>query len=79
MALSGRIDQQHVLAVQQALQAETDIRKVVLDLSELQLVDRAAVQFLSACEASGVKLENCPSYIKEWIGIGREHSCELQY
>jgi len=79
LALSGRIDQEHVSAVQQALQAEEDICEVVLDLRELRLVDRAAVQFLSACEASGIKLANCPPYIREWIGIGRENPRELQY
>jgi len=79
LAVSGRIDEEHVSEVQRALRAETDICKVILDLRELRLVDRAAVQFLGACEASGVKLENCPSYIREWIGIGRDHSCELQY
>ena len=79
LALSGRIDQEHVSAVQQALRAETDICNVVLDLEELRLVDRTAVQFLNACEASGIKLENCPSYIREWMGFGRDNSCELQY
>jgi len=79
LAVSGRMDREHVSAVQQALRAEADICNVVLDLRELQLVDRAAVQFLSACEVSGVKLENCPSYIREWIGIGRDNSRELQY
>ena len=78
LALSGRIDREHVSELQRALRAETDICKVVLDLGELRLVDRATVQFLGACEASGIKLVNCPSYIREWIGIGRENGCELQ-
>ena len=79
LALIGRIDQEHVSEVERALRAEADICKVMLDLEELRLVDRAAVQFLGACEASGIQLKNCPPYIREWIGIGRDYSCELRY
>jgi len=25
------------------------------------------VRFLAHCEADGVKLDNCPAYIREWI------------
>jgi hypothetical protein len=70
-ALSGRIDREHVSEVRNALTAERDIGKVKLDLEELRLVDRDAVQFLDACEVSGISLANCPSYIREWIETGR--------
>lgn len=70
-ALSGRIDQERVSEVRSALTAEKDIGNVKLDLEELRLVDREAVKFLDACEASGIQLANCPSYIREWIETGR--------
>ena len=70
-ALSGRVDQEHVSEVRNVLTAERDIAKIKLDLEELRLVDREAVRFLDACEASGIKLANCPSYIREWIETGR--------
>ena len=70
-ALSGRIDSEHVSEVRNILTAEKDIAKVKLDLAEVRLVDREAVKFLDACEASGIKLANCPSYIREWIETGR--------
>jgi len=70
-ALSGRIDQEHVAEVRSVLTAERDIGKVKLDLEELRLVDREAVKFLDACEVNGIKLANCPSYIREWIETGR--------
>jgi hypothetical protein len=70
-ALSGRIDREHVSEVRDVLTAERDIGKVQLDLEELRLVDREAVKFLDACEASGISLANCPSYIREWIETGR--------
>ena len=28
---------------------------------------RSTVKFLEVCEAGGMKLENCPAYIREWI------------
>ena len=70
-ALSGRIDQERLSEVRSVLTAERDIAKVKLDLEELRLVDREAVKFLDACEASGISLANCPSYIREWIETGR--------
>jgi hypothetical protein len=70
-ALSGRIDRERVSEVRNVLTAARDIGKVKLDLEELRLVDREAVKFLDACELSGIKLANCPSYIREWIETGR--------
>lgn len=71
IALSGRIDQEHVAEVRSVLTAESDIGKIRLDLEELRLVDREAVRFLDACEVCGIKLANCPPYIREWIETGR--------
>ena len=70
-ALSGRIDQEHVSEVRNVLTAERDIGNVKLDLEEVRLVDREAVKFLDACEVCGIRLANCPSYIREWIETGR--------
>jgi predicted metal-binding protein len=44
-----------------------DYRTIILDLGELRLADRAAVKFLRICEADGMKLENCPAYVREWM------------
>src|SRR5215469_3436737 len=41
--------------------------QVTLDLDELNLVDIDAVRFLNACCAQGVKVINCPLYIREWM------------
>ena len=71
IAVSGRIDQEHVSEIRGVLTAESDIGRVKLDLQELMLVDREAVKFLDACEVNGIKLANCPSYIREWIETGR--------
>ena len=40
---------------------------VAMDLRDVTLVGRDAVKYLACCEADGIKLENCPAYIREWI------------
>ena len=53
---------------------DRDYRDIILDLSELRLADRDAVRFLKGCEADGMKLENCPAYLREWMdreGVNR--------
>ena len=42
-------------------------RTIVLDLRDVRLADRDAVKFLRSCEGGGMKLENCPAYIREWM------------
>jgi hypothetical protein len=69
-ALSGRVEETDVSELQELLQAEAEGLDIALELGEVRLVDREAVRFLAACEARGVKLKNCPSYIREWIKTG---------
>jgi hypothetical protein len=70
-ALSGRIEEQNVPELQELLAGEAEVAKTALDLEEVRLVDREAVRFLAACEARGIGLRNCPSYVREWIETGR--------
>jgi hypothetical protein len=46
---------------------DRDHQSTILDLRELRLADRDAVRFLKACEANGMKFENCPAYVREWM------------
>ena len=46
---------------------ERDYRNIILDLRDVRLADRDAVRFLKGCEADGMKLENCPAYVREWM------------
>lgn len=66
-ALSGRIEAGLTAELQKLIDLETESRCIVLDLKQVQLVDQDTVRFLARCEAKGVKLENCPAYIREWI------------
>jgi len=66
LRISGQIDEDHLTAIQAELRRYRP--RVVLDLAEATLVDRAVVRFLAAREGEGVELQNCPRYIREWIG-----------
>ena len=46
---------------------DRDYRNIILDLRDLRLADRDAVRFLRSCEADGMKLKNCPAYVREWM------------
>lgn len=41
--------------------------QVVLDLEEVDLVDVESVRFLSACQAAGISVLRCSSYIRKWM------------
>jgi anti-anti-sigma regulatory factor len=63
--LSGRINAEQVAELKGLF--NTDYRNIILDLREVRLVDRDAVKFLRGCAADGMKLENCPAYVREWM------------
>jgi anti-anti-sigma regulatory factor len=65
--LSDRIQVEHLAELQQLFEFETADHSIVLDLKEVRLVDRDAVQFLRHCKEAGTRRENCPAYIREWI------------
>jgi predicted metal-binding protein len=64
--LSGRIGEEHVGELEALFRGEATER-IVLDLDEVRLVDREVVKFLVACEASGIRVKNCPPYVREWM------------
>jgi len=45
----------------------TFFEDVVVDLTEVSLMDVEVVRFLVRCETQGVRLANCPAYIREWM------------
>lgn len=66
-ALSGNLDAIYTSELEMLFGPPADFSEIVVDLSEVKLIDRDAVQFLARCEGRGVRLQNCPSYIREWI------------
>ena len=67
LILSGRIEKQAIAELERLFEHQTDYRDIVLDLKDVSLVDREVMSFLARCEADGVRLENCASYIREWM------------
>ena len=67
LALSGRIEGQHLAELQRLIEEDISVHVVTLDLEEVRLVDCEVVGFLVRCEAAGIRLRNCPAYIREWI------------
>jgi len=65
LRISGRIQSAYLRELQ--TEVERCTQKTILDLEDVTLVDRAAVQFLGLCESNGVELRNCPLYVREWI------------
>ena len=63
--LSGRMETEHVVGLKELF--DRDYRNIILDLQDLRLADRDAVRFLKGCEKDGMKLQNCPEYVREWI------------
>jgi hypothetical protein len=67
-AVSGRLEAENLGELSALLAQESSGRTVALDLKDLDLVDREAVDYLRACEGRGVILRNCPQYIWSWMG-----------
>jgi ABC-type transporter Mla MlaB component len=64
--LCGQIDAKELPELQRLLAAEEQ-KYVVLDLKEVKLIDRETLRFLAHCEGNGIKVKNCPAYIREWL------------
>ena len=64
-SLSGRIEAEQVAELKELF--DTDYRSIILDLQDVKLTERYAVKFLKSREGSGMQLENCPAYIREWM------------
>jgi len=64
--LCGQIDVKELPELQRLLAANAQ-KYVILDLKEVNLVDREALRFLARCEENGIRVENCPAYIREWL------------
>jgi anti-anti-sigma regulatory factor len=73
-ALSGRMDPEHIAALEALIRSEANGRPIALDLKNVTLVGQDAIAFLERCEANNITLANCPAYIREWITRKRSES-----
>jgi len=64
--LSGEMDGENAARLEDLLGEETH-GPILLDLKEVTLVARNAVHFLARAEARGIRIVNCPEYVRSWI------------
>ena len=65
LRISGRITGDDVDVLRAAIDQEGGA--VAIDLEEVGVVDRAAVNLLEFSEGRGIELRSCPPYIREWV------------
>ena len=70
LLISGRITGNDVNTLRTLVGQESGA--LTLDLKDVQLVDGEAVKLLASYESNGVRLNNCPRYVREWIRRERE-------
>lgn len=64
---SGHLDIESVNELQRLFGLFGPDRKFILDLKDVGIVDRDALNFLASCKTGGDRLNNCPVYDREWI------------
>lgn len=75
LTLAGSVNAESVPEIDRLIRDGRDMQKhVVLDLSEVTLIDRVAARFFARQLRHGIELADCPNYLKHWIS--REHPGE---
>jgi hypothetical protein len=72
--LSGRMQTEDVEQFRQLLVVESPAQQLLFDLRDVTLVNQDAITFLAGCEAEGIKLENCPLHVRNWIDQERRRT-----
>src|ERR1700730_429456 len=71
LMLSGDIASDRAAELQAILDTDAG-RRLVFDLRDVAVVDRAGVLLLARSELRGATLTNCPAYVREWIERERD-------
>jgi pimeloyl-ACP methyl ester carboxylesterase len=72
LALSGRVGSEHLADLRRLLE-EARGYGLVLDLREVNLVSVGVVRFLIECETQGIRLADCPAYVREWMAREKQN------
>jgi ABC-type transporter Mla MlaB component len=68
LLLNGKFGEDAIPDLEQSIStARGSHQRVYIDLSEVTLVDRKAIQYFSTQAGQDVKIVNCPIYLKRWI------------
>jgi hypothetical protein len=75
LRISGRITKEDLDTLRNVMEAEAVA--LVIDLNNVELVDRDVVEFLARKELDGTLLQNCSPYIREWVTRERKGMVEM--
>jgi len=70
LRLSGRIRSDRIACIRQALDGK-GAGKIMLDLSDVTILDIEGVRFLLGCEDEGIDVTQCPPWVREWMSRER--------
>jgi hypothetical protein len=73
-SVSGQMGEEAIAELEKLISSETKGRLIVFDLKDVTLINENAVTFFVRCEANGLTLKNCPTFIREWINVQRRES-----
>ncbi len=66
--LNGKFSEDSLADLDESIMAALGANQtVVMDLSEVTLVDRKAVEYLADQSSHNVRIVNCPVYLRRWI------------
>ena len=68
LALTGRMNANALGELRRAIERVRRRRaRVMIDLSEITLVDRPSLEFLTEQTKDEIELINCPAYLESWL------------
>jgi anti-anti-sigma regulatory factor len=74
VTLTGWVRREHLEEIERVVtQSLAAGRRIWLDLHDVSLVDREAVDFFAAGPGRFAALRSCPTYLREWLkAVGRD-------
>jgi hypothetical protein len=76
LGVGGKVCRRTLPELDRLIALEQKRRHVLLDLSEVTLLDQEAARFFGAKLLRGVELVNCPPYIRHWISPQIAHESQ---
>ena len=76
LGLGGNVGREALAEIDRLLMGQKH-KRILLDLSEVTLLDHRAARFLRDRLKKGVELLNCPTYIEHWIALQADHDAEV--
>jgi ABC-type transporter Mla MlaB component len=68
LALSGAVSEEVLPEICRLIgRGQQSKTRIMLDLSEVTLIDRSSARFFAEQMEEGVELVDCPSYLEHWI------------